>query len=586
MTGHAPQPQPTAVMRDAERRVWLRFATPRRTVVAYAVAEVLPALREVEDAVATGLAAAGWVSYEAAPAFDPALRVRSDDGRFPLLWFGLFDAPEEIATLPPAPQPSALPATWTPSLDAPAYAAALANVKHAIREGETYQVNYTLRLRAEAPSCPWDAFRQLVEAQPTGFSAFVDAGDWTLCSASPELFLARVDDTVESRPMKGTASRGPDTDADLLRRAALLASDKERAEHLMIVDMVRNDLGRVAFPGSVEVPALLVAERYPTVWQLTSTVRARTQATLSAIFAATFPPASITGAPKARTMELISELETTPRRVYTGTLGFALPGGRFQFNVAIRTLACDRRNGTAEYGVGGGIVWDSETDAEWRECAWKARILSHRPPEFELLETLLWTPQAGHVLLDRHLRRLARAAEYFGRPFDASTVREALRERVAALPAVPHRVRLTLSRSGAANVTATPLDPAHRGFADPVLDTEAVDPDDPFLRHKTTHRAVYAAALARHPGASDVLLRNTRGEVTESTLANLVYELDGTFWTPPVESGLLPGTYRDWLVESGRVRERPLRLDELDRVTTFHLANSVRGLHRVRLVRP
>lgn len=580
-----PPTAPCAVVHDAARDVWLLFEAPRRVVAATACAEVLPALHAVEHAVRDGgLHAVGFVAYEAAPAFDAALKVRPDRG-FPLLWFGLFDAPAEL-DLPQAPSGAfAVPGDWKPTVDPAAYAEAIAAVKDAIREGETYQVNYTYRLHASAPTTPWTAFLQLAEAQRAQYGAYIDTGDWVLCSASPELFFRREGRRVSSSPMKGTARRRAGPEEDQAQRTALLASEKDRAEHLMIVDMVRNDLGRIADTGSVTIHALLAAERYPTVWQLTSTVCAATDAPLRELFGALFPPASITGAPKARTMELIAALETTPRRVYTGTIGFVRPDGDAQFNVAIRTLLCDRRTGEAEYGVGGGIVWDSDAADERREAELKARILSTRHPDFDLLETLLWTPSAGFALLELHLRRLVRSADYFGYACDPHDVEFELRRAVSGCPLVRHRVRLVVARHGGAQATAVALDPTRPpGFADPTLDVEPIDAEDPFLRHKTTHRAVYAAALARNPGAADVLLRNERGEITEGTLANLVYRLDGQFWTPPVSGGLLPGTYRAWLLAVGRVRERPLRVEDVGQVEVFFFANSVRGLHRIRIL--
>ncbi len=572
------------MLHDAERGVWLRFDAPREVIAVHDLKEVVPALARVGKAVSAGVAAVGFVAYEAAPALDPALKVRPDPD-FPLLWFALFDTYSEHPDLPSASTSgSALPEHWIPTLDAEAYAEAMRAVKTAIREGETYQINLTYRIVAECPPSPWKAFLQLAEAQRCAYGAYLEAGDWILCSASPELFLQRDDRTIASRPMKGTAARGPDSRRDLASRDRLLASEKERAEHLMIVDMVRNDLGRVADPGSVQVPDLLTAERYPTVWQLTSTVRATTDATLPALFQALFPPASITGAPKRRTMELIAALENTPRRVYTGTIGFLLPGGRAQFNVAIRTLLCNRRTGRAEYGVGGGIVWDSETAAERRECELKARILSTRHPDFDLLETLLWTSTDGFALLERHLDRLARSAEYFGYRCERAAVLAALQNAVAELPQAPHRIRLLAARRGGIQVTVTPLDPDRSPrFADPVLDLGTVDSADPFLYHKTTHRQAYGEALARNPGATDVLLRNERGQITEGTLANLVYAFHGRLWTPPVDCGLLAGTCRASLLDAGRIRERPLHADELAQVTALFFANSVRGVHRIRL---
>ncbi len=575
-----PSVAPCAILHDAGRETWLQFDGPVEVVTAGHADEVPAALDLVETSVRNDRrCAAGWVAYEAASAFDPALEVHGGDD-FPLVWFALFERVRPVCLRPPRAdtrQPH-----WTPSVDEAAYALALRRIKDAIRAGETYQVNYTYRLLGAAPADPWNEFLRLTAAQYPSYGGYLDSGRWVCCSASPELFFEQQGDGIASRPMKGTAPRGRTAAEDAVLRERLLASEKDRAEHLMIVDMVRNDLGRIARTGSVEAPALLTAEAYPTLWQLTSTLRARTDASLTETFAALFPPASITGAPKASTMSWIRRLETTPRRVYTGAIGFLLPEQRTQFNVAIRTLLCDRQQGTARYGVGGGIVWDSQIAAERREAELKARILTAPSPRVELLETLLWTSGAGYALLGAHLRRLQRAADFFGHTLDLARIHAALIAAARGLQGARSRVRLRVDPDGTPRIDTAPIE-AGTGFADPVLDSVPTDTRTPFVRYKTGCREVYAGALARHPGAADVLLHNHRGEMTESTLANLVYRRDGVLWTPPLRAGLLPGTFRDWLLACGRVRERPLPLDELSRVEALYLANAVRGLHRIRL---
>jgi para-aminobenzoate synthetase/4-amino-4-deoxychorismate lyase len=570
--------EPLVVLRDEAAGRWLRFRQPVATVAAGRVEDVRPRLREVAEAVERRrLHAAGWVAYEAAPAFDAALAVRPA-GPLPLLWFGLFDAPEPIE-LPPASAPA--PAGWQPDVAPAAYARAFAEIKRRIRAGDTYQVNYSYRLRRDAGTAdPWETFLALVHAQRAPFGAYVAAGPWRLCSASPELFF-RLDGTrLETRPMKGTAARGLSSAADRAQLAALLASEKERAENLMILDMARNDLGRVARPGTVQALRLCEPEKYPTVWQLTSAVAAETDASVAEIFTALFPPASIVGAPKARTMEIIAGLETSPRQAYTGAIGFLAPGRRAQFNVAIRTLLADVRSGRAEYGVGGGVVWDSDLDAEQAECRAKARILSApaRPP-FDLLETLLWTPADGIRLLDLHLARLRESADYFDFPCDLARVRAALADLVRTFPAAPQRLRLRLAADGTPTLQAAPLAPlASDPFFRVALARRPVDRNDVFLYHKTTHRRVYEAAKADFPGHDDVILWNEAGEVTESTIANLAAEIDGALCTPPVACGLLPGVARAELLARGVLRERRLSLDDLRGAPRLFLLNSVRGL--------
>jgi para-aminobenzoate synthetase/4-amino-4-deoxychorismate lyase len=398
MTTPAPA-LPTALLFDARSRRWLRFERPLAVLETRRLADVPALLERVERETARGNRwAAGFLAYEAAPAFDRALLVRSPDPALPLAWFALFGEPaEEPRAGWPAP-PAVPPPDWTPSVDEASYSLAIARVKDHIRRGDTYQVNYTLRLRAPFDRPAADLFPILIDAQEPAYGALIETADWALCSASPELFLDWEGDGLCSKPMKGTRPRGRFPEADRQLAADLLAAEKDRAEHVMIVDMVRNDLGRLARVGSVTVDRPFAVEGYPTLWQMTSEVRCSTGAGFAEILAATFPAASITGAPKASTMSIISELETAPRGIYTGALGFVAPGRRAQLNVAIRTVRIDKKNGLAEYGTGGGIVWDSAADAELDECRVKARILTRRLPPFELLETLLWTPDGGIFL--------------------------------------------------------------------------------------------------------------------------------------------------------------------------------------------
>jgi para-aminobenzoate synthetase/4-amino-4-deoxychorismate lyase len=350
----------------------------------------------------------------------------------------------------------------------------------------------------------------------------------------------------------------------------------------MIVDMARNDLGRIAATGSVTADPLCAAERYPTVWQLTSTVRGTTGASFTEILAALFPAASITGAPKVRTMRIIADLETAPRRIYTGAIGFLAPGRRAQFNVAIRTVLVDRARQTAEYGMGGGIVWDSEAESEWQECLVKARVLAAPMPDFDLLETLAWHPGSGYVLLDAHLARLAASAAYFGRAVEIAVVRQELAAAVARLPAQSQRVRLRVPADGRPIIDMQPLAPLPEPYR-VAWAPRPVNPRDPLLYHKTTHRRVYDEARAAVPGVDDVLLVNDRDELTESCIANVLVEIDGRLVTPPVACGLLPGTLREHLLAKGMVTERIVTRSELRPGTRIFLANAVRGLWEVAL---
>ena len=569
-----------AILRDAASGTWRLFERPRELVVARQVDEVIPALRKIESECAQGAFAAGFIAYEAAPAFDRAFRTRVAD-IFPLVWFGLYDnfhdLPQESVE---EAESDVGQAAWSASITPEHYQEVFDQLQELIRAGQTYQVNFTYRLRAAISSSPWALFQHLVSAQEAPFAAYLHAGEWIICSASPELFFEKNGPAIVSRPMKGTAARGLWFEQDLEQAHRLSHSEKERAENVMIVDMVRNDLGRIARPGTVTVSKLFDVERYPTVWQMTSTVSAETGSSLTEIITALFPPASITGAPKAAAMEIIADLECSPRRIYTGTVGFIEPGGRAQFNVAIRTVLLNRKTEQAEYGVGGGIVSDSNANQEMAEAQLKSKVLGPGPPRFELLETILWKPGEGYLLLDRHLKRLLESAQYFSFQIDVSAIERQLRDLAGTL-AGPHRIRVLVSRKGAVDVKATPQHPEAQEFADVALAADPVDAADRFLYHKTTNRGVYEAALASRPGMQDVLLFNDRNEITESTMANLIVEVGGELFTPPIECGLLPGTARAQLLEQGRVRERKITVEELRASGRLYLINSVRGMHPV-----
>jgi para-aminobenzoate synthetase/4-amino-4-deoxychorismate lyase len=568
------------VLHDAARVCWMEFRRPVEILTATVHQDVIPLLERLEREVERrSLHAAGFVAYEAAPAFDASLSVHPS-GDFPLAWFGLF---EELVPIElPRPLPSlAWSGSWTPSLSEDAYQRALRTIREHIRRGDTYQVNYSFRLNAVPPVDPWAYFLNMIRAQGPGFGAFIQSGRWTIASASPELFFRLDGERLFCKPMKGTAPRGRYTAEDRQCSAGLQASAKDRAENLMIVDMVRNDMGRIGETGTVLPGSLFDVERYPTLWQMTSTVSCRTRASFPAMFSALFPAASITGAPKVRTMEIIRTLETTPRRIYTGTIGFLSPGRIAQFNVAIRTLLIDGEKETAEYGTGSGIVWDSDEHSEFAECLLKSDIVARSRPPFNLLETLRWTPEEGYVLLDRHVRRLMDSAAYFGWSCDEREVVRVLRECVSRTGDQASMVRLLVMESGAATAEASPL-PGVQSYR-LCLAREPLHRDDVFLYHKTTHRGVYDRALASAQGYDDVLLWNAEGEITESTRANVALDIGGVLLTPSLECGLLPGVHRADMLERGVLAESVIRREDLSRASHIYLLNSVRGMWEVQV---
>lgn len=551
-------------------------------LIAKSAREVAGVLDAAEQAVAGGRWVAGFVSYEAAPGLDPALRVEPSAGtafdELPAAWFAVFpdrrpadDSNAESYSL----------GSWSAAVSESDHRSSVHRILEHIRQGDTYQVNLTFGLSTPFTGGARSFYLDLIAAQTCGYGSYIDTGRWQIASASPELFFEWSDERIVCRPMKGTVRRGLLTAEDEEQRLALLASEKDRAENVMIVDMVRNDLGRVAVVGSVDTPVLFSAEKYDTVWQLTSTVTARTTpgTSLRSVFEALFPSASITGAPKVATMEIISALEGHPRGVYCGTIGFGGPGptGRpeWAFNVAIRTVVLDRRRGVAHYGTGGGVTIDSTAEGEYREALLKAEVLARRTADFRLLETMRWEPASGFWLLDRHLDRLVDSGWYFDIPLDREKVLTDIQRAVAGLDALSV-LRLVVDRTGSISIDVAALPAADTGVR-LAVDDRPIDRRDPLLYHKTTGRRVYNEAAARHPGADDVVLWNESGQVTETTIGNLAVLVDGIWWTPPVSSGCLPGTYRAELLEEGKLRERVITTGELRSAGSIARLNSVRG---------
>ena len=616
---------------DAHARA-AAFGEPHEIVRADALEQVRPALARVARACDAGAYAVGFVAYEAAAAFDAAL-VTGEPGPLPLVWFGLHAAP--VAARMAGPY---VVSRWRTQTGEAAYLAAVDAVRAAIARGDTYQVNHTMRLGARLAGDPLGAWRDLCVRQGEGWFAYVDTGEHVVASASPELFFTRDGGRLVTRPMKGTRRRDADVARDAALRADLVASAKDRAENLMIVDLLRNDLARVCQPG-VQVSGLLEVEAHPTVWQLTSTVSGRLRAGVGLVdlFDALFPCGSVTGAPKASTMGIIAALERRARGPYCGAVGVVWPGGDCAFNVAIRTLVLSRGSGSAperaagpmpavdvrpapvlgsmswtlaeagspalaqglgaprsapplptwaaSYDVGGGVVWDSVGADEHAEALTKAAVLDALavPDGVRLLETMAYDGR-GVVRREGHLRRLLGSAAWLGWEADRGVIIERLTAVTRGCYG-PARVRLTLGPDGALDVTCGA---APDSAVEPVavtLAAKAVWSGDPWLVLKTTRRARYDEALEvarrEHPHVGDVVLHNERGEVTETTIGNLVVELDGELVTPPAACGLLPGVLRAELLASGRVRERVVRREELGRASRVWRVNSLRGWARV-----
>jgi para-aminobenzoate synthetase/4-amino-4-deoxychorismate lyase len=574
----------------ANRRSWC-FDAPRRVLTASTSAELSALLSEATALTADGAYVAGYVSYEAGAAFvDLPMETTADE---PLAWFGVYEAPQPVA-------PSEV-ATGLSRLDGEAvvtdvefgvsqaeYTSAIDRVRHHIGEGDVYQINYTAPVDFRLEGDPRVLYRRLRQRQHVPYGAYLNLGDRQILSCSPELFFRRENERVVTRPMKGTIRRGRTQSEDQELQAQLAADPKNRAENLMIVDLLRNDLSVCCEPGSVTVPSLYTTASYDTVTQMTSTVEGtlRSDQDVASVLRALFPCGSVTGAPKRRAMRLIRSLEAEPRGVYCGAIGMIGPDTA-TFNVAIRTAVLNGDEG--RMGVGSGVVWDSEPEAEYEECTLKTQFLTPSTASAQIADPdhdprLIETMRFDGIqipMLDRHVERLAASAEHFGYCFDEERVRRHVdRATTGTEPGVLLKVRATLDRWGRVSVSTAPLpeerdEPWTLAVAD-----QRVDRTDPFFYHKTTHRQVYdrALAAAREKGADEAVLLNQDGEVTEGTYSNLFVQKGDRLLTPPVESGLLAGVYRDYVLEAQpQAEEEVLTLDDLRDADAIFCCNGLRG---------
>ena len=547
------------------------FGRPRAVRQADTLSQVRPLLDFLEEQVGRGRWGVLLLSYEAAGGVNLSLST-ARPGAFPLAWAAVFDRPQGIP-LSTVGQFSHSP--WQPALTESKYSRAVQSIQNKITQGDTYQVNLTFPLKARWSGDPRAWYRRLAEAQGAPYSAYVDLGRWKILSLSPELFFEKRGRLLTVRPMKGSAPRGRWDAEDRAFARGLRASAKERAENVMIVDLLRNDLGKIARPGSVRTTQLFQTEAYPTLWQMTSEIKARLRpgVGLGEMMTALFPSGSVTGAPKRHTMDIIRDLESAPRGLYTGTIGMLRPNGHWTFSVAIRTLTLDKKTGEARCPVGSGITAASSPPDEYRECLLKGDFL--KSPPYQLLESLR-LDEGKYFLLKGHLDRLRGSAERLGFRWNGPRVRAAMGDEARRSPSGLWKIRLLLARNGQVRVEREPLKPFSREWRVTLAKTP-VDERDIFLYHKTTHREVYDQHRRAHSKFDDVILWNRRGEITESTVANVVVEIRGKHYTPPVRSGLLNGVYRQDLLRRGRAQERVLTREDLRRAKRIFLVNSVRG---------
>ena len=553
------------------------FTQPIRELKTRDLAEVADLLAQVESYQEQGYYVVGYVSYEAAPAFEEKLAVHKSPllGAY-LLYFTVHDR-VETSPIPLTYEEVDLPSKWQEETSAENYEKAIARIQHHLRQGDTYQVNYTVQLKQDLSANPFAIYNRMVVEQEAGYNAYVEHDEMAVISMSPELFFEQNDRELTTRPMKGTTQRGVTDQEDLAQASWLEQDPKNRSENMMIVDLLRNDMNRISEVGSEHVESLCQVEQYSTVWQMTSTIKSqlRPDVDLVEIFRSLFPCGSITGAPKIATMEIIKNLEPQPRGVYCGTIGLLLPNGRRIFNVAIRTIQLHQ--GKAIYGVGGGITWDSTWESEYREVHQKAAVLYRKQARFQLITTGKIS-QKQLLFEDQHLERLTKASRYFAFPFDPEELRQKIEEECQVCDShQDYRLRITLSKSGEIELSRQILSPLSPSFCKAKLCLQEADLQQAFTYFKTTYRPHLSL------GKQEIIYHNAAGELLETSIGNLVLKINGKLYTPPIRLGILPGIYRQHLLETGQVEEKVLTVPDLDQAEAVYGCNAVRGLYELRI---
>ncbi len=588
---------------EREFQKWLSFTNPICVYKTERYDEVLGILDKIEEHVRReNVYAAGFMSFACASAFDSGMRVHSNQ-ILPLVAFGIYREPLHIIDIETSfiyNKNLNFDFSWESKIKKEDYQAKIQEIKKYIQDGISYQINFTYPLLANLDSLSkeeiyseaWKLFLYMLQAQKYHYGAWIEDNDWIIASASPELFFQTKKNNIIMKPMKGTSKRGLDFQSDIENAYDLQNSLKARAENAMIVDMVRNDLSRLAGSKNVIVKNLFTLEQFPSVWQLTSTVQTQASLHLKSIFSNIFPPASVTGAPKVSTVNLIHELEDESREVYTGSIGFWGPHSQSQFNVAIRTTLFDLNTKQAKYGVGGGVLWDSNSEDEWCESQVKAKILKKDFINFELFETLLWEWDKGFFLLEEHLNRLYESSQYFQFLCDVDEIRDKLLLLVKKLTLenkiyVAYKIKINLNVDGFIKITHQKWDMIQNLNYHVVLAvTKPVNSQNHFLYHKTTIRKAYDEAMSSYSSYNDVLLINERSEITESSIANFIIRLGGEDFTPPIKSGLLNGVHRQKLLLDGKLKEKVISIEDLKNCEDAYLVNSIRKIWKIHLHLP
>ena len=553
------------------------FTQPIKELKTRDLAEVADLLAQVESYQEQGYYVVGYVSYEAAPAFEEKLAVHKLPllGEY-LLYFTVHDR-VETSPIPLTYEEVDLPSNWQEVTSAEDYEKAISQIHHHLRQGDTYQVNYTVQLKQDLSANPFTIYNRMVVEQEAGYNAYVEHDEMAVISMSPELFFEQNDRELTTRPMKGTTQRGVTDQEDLAQASWLEQDPKNRSENMMIVDLLRNDMNRISEVGSEHVERLCQVEQYSTVWQMTSTIKSqlREDVDLVEIFRSLFPCGSITGAPKIATMEIIKGLEPQPRGVYCGTIGLLLPNGQRIFNVAIRTIQLHQ--GKAIYGVGGGITWDSTWESEYREVHQKAAVLYRKQARFQLITTGKISKKQL-LFEDQHLERLTKASRYFAYPFDPEELRQKIELECQVCDVnQDYRLQISLSKSGEMKLSRQILAHLSPSFCKVKLCLQEADLNQSFTYFKTTHRPHLSL------GKQEIIYHNAAGELLETSIGNLVLKINGKLYTPPISQGILPGIYRQHLLETGQVEEKVLTVPDLDQAETIYGCNAVRGLYELRI---
>lgn len=541
------------------------------------IKEVKHLLAEVEAYQNQGYYAVGYVSYEAAPAFETKFEVI--DGPLMSEYLLYFTIHESVQTepIPLTYKPITLPKTWQELTSAEEYRAAIEHIHHHIRQGDTYQVNYTVQLQQNITADPFAIYNRLVVEQNAHYNAFIQHDDVSIISVSPELFFKKDGDGLTTRPMKGTTNRGLTTETDLKQAQWLAQDQKNRSENMMIVDLLRNDMNRISKIGSENVKSLCLVEQYSTIWQMTSTIETQLlpNSNLGDIFQALFPCGSITGAPKIATMAIIKDVEKQARGVYCGAIGILLPNGPTIFNVAIRTL--QMQGNKAIYGVGGGITWDSKWEAEYEETKQKSAVLYRQNPKFDLIST--GRIHRGKLLfLKEHLNRLQESSRYFSYPFNKEEVQNQVEDLCQSLDFdTDYRLKMSLAKNGELTFEHNQL----TGLADVFCQARLVEQTHPLDSPYTYFKTSYRPHISLEP--HEQIYYNQKKELLETSIGNLVLKIEDQLYTPPVHLGLLNGIYRQSLIANNQVTERVLTLDNLKQAQAIYGCNAVRGLYELKV---